>query len=79
MLFITLLIISLNLKPKQKAMKNYQIEFILKLKDGNSYKLEQQIILLEASNKKDALKLASKKLYIPRNFIKIDCKQFINN
>ena len=60
-------------------MKNYQIEFILKSQIGNSFKLEQQIISVEASNKKDALKLASKKLYIPRNFIKIDYKQFINN
>jgi hypothetical protein len=60
-------------------MKKYQIEFILKLQNGNSFKLEQQIISVEASNKKDALKVASKKLYIPRNFIKIDYKQFINN
>jgi hypothetical protein len=58
-------------------MQNYQIEFILKLQEGNSYKLEQQIILVEALNKKDALKVATKKLYIPRNFIKIDYKQFI--
>jgi hypothetical protein len=59
-------------------MKNYQIEFILKLQDGNSYKLNQQIISVEALNKKDALTIATKKLYIPRNFIKIDYKQFIN-
>lgn len=59
-------------------MKNYQIEFILKLQDGNSYKLNQQIISVEALNKKDALTMATKKLYIPRNFIKIDYKQFIN-
>jgi len=60
-------------------MKNYQIEFILKLQIGNSFNLMQQIISVEASNKKDALKLATKKLYIPRNFIKIDYKQFITN
>jgi len=68
----------LNLKPKTNTMKNYQIEFILKLQDGNSYKLNQQIISVEALNKKDALTIATKKLYIPRNFIKIDYKQFIN-
>jgi hypothetical protein len=62
---------------KPKAMKNYQIEFILKTLEGNSFKLNQQIISVEASNKKDALKVATKKLYIPRNFIKIDYKQFI--
>ena len=60
-------------------MKNYQIEFILKSQIGNSFNLMQQIISVEASNKKDALKLATKKLYIPRNFIKIDYKQFITN
>jgi hypothetical protein len=58
-------------------MKNYQIEFILKIQDGNSYKLDQQIISVEALNKRDALSIANKKLYIPRNFIKIDNKQFI--
>ena len=60
-------------------MKNYQIEFILKLEDGKSFTLAQQIITVEASNKKDALKVATKKLFIPRNFIGIDYKGFINN
>ena len=38
-------------------MKNYQIKFILKLQNGDSFKLEQQVISVEASNKKDALNL----------------------
>ena len=58
-------------------MQSYQIEFILKIQEGNSYKLQQQFIYVEASNKKDALKIATKKLYIPRNFIRIDYTQFI--
>lgn len=58
-------------------MKNYQIEFILKIQDGNSKKLQQQIIMVEASNKKDALSLAKKKLYIPRYFISINHYEFL--
>ena len=49
-------------------MKNYQIKFILKLQNGDSFKLEQQVISVEASNKKDALQVAAKKLYITINF-----------
>lgn len=60
-------------------MKDYQIEFILKIQEGNSYKLSQQIISVQALNKKDAISVATKKMYIPRNFIKIDHKEFINN
>jgi len=62
---------------KKQTMKKFEIEFILKVQEGNSYKLNQQIILVEALNKKEALSIATKKLYIPRNFIKIDYKQFI--
>lgn len=54
-------------------MKQYQIEFILKV-NGN---LEQQIISVDAKNKKEALALAKKKLYIPRYFISIDFYQFL--
>jgi hypothetical protein len=60
-------------------MKSYQIEFILKIQEGNFFKLNQQIISVEALNKKDALKVATKKLYIPRNYMNIDYKRFINN
>lgn len=60
-------------------MKQFKIEFILKIKEGNSYNLTQQIISVEALNKKDALSIATKKLYIPRNFIKIDYKEFLIN
>ena len=58
-------------------MKNYQIEFILKLQEGNLFKLDQQIISIEAKNKKEALINAKKKIYIPRNFIKIDFYEFL--
>jgi len=58
-------------------MKNYQIEFILKIQEGNSYKLQQQIISIDSLSKKQALIEAKKKLYIPRNFIKIDFYEFI--
>ena len=42
-------------QTKTNNMKNYQIKFILKLQNGDSFKLEQQVISVEASNKKDAL------------------------
>ena len=58
-------------------MKNYQIEFILKIKEGNSYKLQQQIISIDSLSKKEAIIEAKKKLYIPRNFMKIDFYEFI--
>ncbi len=54
-------------------MKNYTIEFILKV-DG---KLQQQIICVEAKNKKDAFSKAKIKLYIPRYFQSIDHYEFI--
>ena len=60
-------------------MKNYQIEFILKIQEGNSYKLEQQIISVEALNHKDALKIATKKLYKPKNFIAVDNIEIIDD
>jgi len=43
-------------------MKNYQIEFILKLQNGNSYSLQQQIINVDAKNKKEALQIGKSKL-----------------
>ena len=58
-------------------MKNYQIEFILKLQEGNVFKLEQQVISVEGKNKKEALMNAKKKIYIPRYFIGIDYYEFI--
>ena len=58
-------------------MKNYQIEFILKLQNGNSYSLQQQIINVDAKNKKEALQIAKSKLYIPKYFISIDNIEFI--
>jgi hypothetical protein len=57
-------------------MKTFEIEFILKIQEGNSYKLQQQIITIDANNKKEALINAKKKIYIPRNYIKIDYYQF---
>jgi hypothetical protein len=57
-------------------MKTFEIEFILKIQEGNSYKLQQQIITIDANNKKEALINAKKKIYIPRNYIKIDHYQF---
>jgi hypothetical protein len=58
-------------------MKNYQIEFILKLQNGNSYSLQQQIINVDAKNKKEALQIGKSKLYIPKYFISIDNIEFI--
>ena len=62
---------------KTQKMKNYQIEFILKLQEGNGFKLDQQVISIEAKNKKEALMNAKKKIYIPRNVIGIDYYEFI--
>ena len=36
-------------------MKTFEIEFILKIQQGNSYNLQQQIITINANNKKEAL------------------------
>lgn len=58
-------------------MTQYKIEFIIKIKEGNSYKLSQQIIEVLALNKKDALNIGKKKIYIPRNFINIDYYEFL--
>lgn len=58
-------------------MKNYQIEFILKIKEGNSYNLIQQFISVEANTKKEALNIGKNKLYIPRNFVSINYYEFL--